>query len=61
MSDDFEMLTNINEVTITDIDIKFWSMVSLMIKFAFATIPAFLIGMLFYAMGIIFVGIVFGG
>lgn len=31
------------KVTVTDVDIKFWTMVSLMVRWAIATIPAMLI------------------
>ena len=38
-----------NEVRVTDIDIKFWSLAGLMIKCAFAIIPAAIVIAVIYA------------
>ena len=40
------MANQSQEVVVTDIRIRFWSMVFLMVKFSIASIPAFLILML---------------
>jgi hypothetical protein len=37
------MATETQEVVVTDVRIRFWSMVFLMVKFSIASIPAFLI------------------
>lgn len=44
-------------VVVTDIDIKFWSMVQLMIKFTFAAIPA---AIAIYFIGVFILGMVAG-
>ena len=39
----------ITAVTVTDINMPFWSMVSFMVKFAIASIPAFIVLLVFFA------------
>ena len=36
-------IVHIRKVVVTDIDIKFWSMVNLIVKFTLASIPAIII------------------
>jgi hypothetical protein len=50
-----------NEVTIVDIKIPFWSMVVLMVKWAIAAIPAFLILVVLYLMLVGVTNRLFGG
>lgn len=46
-----------NEVVITDIKMPFWSMVGFMVKWAIATIPAFII---LVVLGVVAVGVLSG-
>lgn len=44
------------EVEVTDVNMRFWSMVVFMIKWAFASIPAFIVlALVFFSIGMIFI------
>lgn len=49
------------EVIVTDVQIPFWSMVVLMVKWAIAAIPAVTILLVLGAVGSMVVGAIFGG
>ena len=49
------------EVIVTDVQIPFWSMVVLMVKWAIAAIPAVIILLVIGAVGSMVVAAIFGG
>jgi hypothetical protein len=55
------MDTQDRHVTITDIDIPFWRLVAIFIKFALAAIPAYIVVALIVFVVIALLGVVFGG
>jgi hypothetical protein len=50
-----------HRVAIADVDIPFWRMVAIIIKWAFASIPAVIIISIIFALISIAIGAIFGG
>jgi hypothetical protein len=55
------MDTQDRHVTITDIDIPFWRLVAIFIKFALAAIPAYIVVALIIFVIVAIVSVIFGG